>query len=48
MKDGNEGYLLTDEVDIHKLLEIEIKEFTKNKFELSQPFLIKQIIKLLG
>jgi hypothetical protein len=39
MKDSPEGCVLTDEGDIHKFLEIEIKDFTKNKFELSQPFL---------
>jgi hypothetical protein len=48
MKDGPEGYVLTDEGDIHKFLGIEIKEITKNKFELSQPFVIKQIVNLLG
>jgi hypothetical protein len=48
MKDGPEGYVLTDEGDIHKFLGIEIKEITKNKFELSQPYLIEQIVNLLG
>jgi hypothetical protein len=33
MKDGPEGYILTDEGDINKFLGIEIKEITKNKFE---------------
>jgi hypothetical protein len=46
--DGPEGYVLTDEGDTNKYLGIEIKEITKNKFELSQPFLIKQIVNLLG
>jgi hypothetical protein len=40
--------VLTDEGDINKFLGIEIKEITKNKFELSQPFLIKQICNVLG
>jgi hypothetical protein len=40
--------LLTDEGDINKFLGIEIKKITKNKFESSQPFLIKQIVNLLG
>ncbi len=48
MKDGPKGYVLTDEGDINKFLGIEIKEITKNKFKLSQPFLIKQIVNLLG
>jgi hypothetical protein len=46
-KDGPKGYVLTDEGDIHKFLGIEIKEITMNKFELSQPLLIKQIVNLL-
>jgi hypothetical protein len=41
MKDGPKVYVLTDEGDINKFLGIEIKEITSNKFELSQPFLIK-------
>jgi hypothetical protein len=48
MKDSPDGYVLTDEGDIHRFLGIEIKEITKNKFELSQPFLIEQIVNLLG
>jgi hypothetical protein len=48
MKDGPKGYVLTDEGDISKFLGIEIKEITRNKFKLSQPFLIKQIVNLLG
>ncbi len=30
-----------------KFLGIEIKEITRNKFEISQPFLIEQIVNLL-
>jgi hypothetical protein len=48
IKDGPKGYVLTDEGDINNFFGIEIKEITKNKFELSQPFLIEQIVKLLG
>jgi hypothetical protein len=38
MKDGPKGYVLTDEGDINKFLGLELKEITKSKFELSQPF----------
>jgi hypothetical protein len=48
MKDGPKKYVLTDEGDIDKFLGIEIKEITRNKFKLSQPFLIEQIVNLLG
>ena len=48
MKDGPKEYVSTDEGDINKFLGIEIKEITRNKFELSQPFLIEQIVNLLG
>jgi hypothetical protein len=48
MKDGLEEYILTDEGDINNFFGIEKKEITKNKSELSQPFLIKQIVNLLG
>ena len=44
MKDGPEGYV----GDINKFLGIKIKEITKNKFELSQPFLIEQRCNVLG
>jgi hypothetical protein len=48
IKDGPKGYVLTDEGDINKYLGIKIKEITKNKFQLSQPFLIERIVNLLG
>jgi hypothetical protein len=48
MKDGPKRYVLNDEGDINKLLGIEIKEITRNKFKLSQSFLIKRIVNLLG
>ncbi len=40
--------LLTDEGYINKFLGIEIKGITKNKFKLSQPFLIEQTVNLIG
>ncbi len=48
MKDSPKGYVLTDEGDTNKILGIEIKDITENKFELSQPFLIKRIGNLIG
>ena len=48
MKDGPKWYALTDEGDINTFLGIEIKEITKNKFKLSQPFPIEQICNGLG
>ena len=41
MKDGPKGCVFIDEGDINKNLEIETKQTTKNKIELSQPFLIE-------
>jgi hypothetical protein len=48
MKDGPKEYVLSDKGDINKFLGIEIKEITRNKFKLLQPFLIKQIVNLIG
>jgi hypothetical protein len=48
MKNGSERFILTDEGDINKFLGIEIKQLTKSKFELSQPFLTERIVNLLG
>ena len=48
MKNGSEEFILTDEGNINKFLGIDIKQVTKNKFELSQPFLTERIVKLLG
>jgi hypothetical protein len=48
MNDCPKGYVLTYEGDINKFLGIEIKSITKNKFKLSHPFLIEQIVNLLG
>ena len=36
------------EGDIDKFLGIDIKHIDKNKFEISHPFLIERIVKLLG
>jgi hypothetical protein len=47
MKDGPKEYVLIDKGD-NKFLGTEIKEITRIKFELSQPFLIKRIVNLLG
>jgi hypothetical protein len=48
MKDGPKGYVLNNKRDINKFLVIEIKKIIRHKFELSQPFLIEQIVNLLG
>jgi hypothetical protein len=40
--DGSKGYVLTDEGGINKFLGIKIKEITKNKYELIQPFLVNK------
>jgi hypothetical protein len=48
MKDSPKDYVLTDEGNINKFLGIEIIEIARNKFKLSQPFLIEQIVNLLG
>jgi hypothetical protein len=48
MKDCPKGYVLIDEGDINKFIGIEIKGIAKNKFELSQPFLIVRICNVLG
>ncbi len=41
IKDGPKEYVLTDEGDMNKFVGIEIKEITRNKFKLLQPFLIE-------
>jgi hypothetical protein len=48
VKNSLKGYVLTDEGGINNFFGIEIKEITKNKFKLSQPFLIEQTVNLLG
>jgi hypothetical protein len=48
MKNGSEGFILTDEININKFLGIEIKQITKSEFELSQLFLSKRIAHELG
>ena len=48
MKEGNENFVLTDEGDIDKFLGIEITQLDKNRFKISQPYLIDRIISLLN
>ena len=48
MKDGNENFVLTDEGDIDKFLGIEITQLDKNRFKISQPYLIDRIVSLLN
>ena len=44
MKEGNENFVLTDEGDIDKFLGIEITQLDKNRFKISQPYLIDIIV----
>ena len=48
MKEGNENFVLTDEGDIDKFLGIEITQLDKNRFKISQPYLIDRIVSLLN
>ena len=48
LKEGPEGFILTDEGDIDKFLGIDIRHIDEHKFEITQPFLIDRIVKLLG
>ena len=49
MKNGSEGFILTNEGNINKFLGIEIKQqITKSEFELSQLFFTKRIANELG
>ena len=45
---GKENFALQDEESIDKYLGVEITQRDASSFELTQPFLIKQIIKFLG
>ena len=47
MQHGKEKFVLTDEGDIDKFLGIEITHRENGEFEMSQPFLIDQILKFL-
>lgn len=48
MKEGTENFILTDEGDIDKFLGIEISQLDKNRFKISQPYLIDRIVSLLN
>ena len=48
MQNGSENFILTDEGNIDKFLGIDIKNYEDGRFELTQPFLIEQIVKFLG
>ena len=48
LEDGPEQFQLTDEGGIKNYLRVEIKDNADGSFELSQPYLIKKIIQLLG
>ena len=48
MKEGNENFVLTDKGDIDKFLGIEITQLDKNRFKISQPYLIDRIVSLLN
>ncbi len=47
MQHGSENFVLTDEGSIDKFLGIEIKRLGRQEFEISQPFLVDQILSLL-
>eukprot|EP00957_Ditylum_brightwellii_P094117 7165481-Ditylum_brightwellii.AAC.1 len=48
MKEGNENFILSNEGDINKFLGIEITQLDKNRFKISQPYLIDRIVSLLN
>lgn len=48
LMNGPEKFILTDEGSIDKFLGIDIKHLEGTRFELTQPFLIKRFINLLG
>eukprot|EP00957_Ditylum_brightwellii_P177621 13529295-Ditylum_brightwellii.AAC.1 len=48
MKEGNKNFVLTNEGDTNKFLGIEITQLDKNRFKLSQPYLIDRIVSLLN
>ena len=48
MKDGPENFVLTDEGEVDKFRGIEITKHEESSFELSQPFLIERILRVLG
>ena len=48
MKNGDENFVLTDEVDINKFLGIEINQLKEKRFKISQPYLTDWIISFLN
>ena len=48
MQHGSEKIILTNEGDVTKFLGIEIAQNEDSPFELSQPFLIDQLLSFLG
>ncbi len=48
LHEGDENFVLQDEGLIDKYLGLDIKQLDSLKFELTQPFLIEQVTKLLG
>ena len=48
LHDGEESFALEDKRSIDKYLRVDIKQQDTSSFELSQPYLIKQITKFLG
>ena len=48
MQNGPEIFFLTNERSIDKFLGIEIKRLSPQEFEISQPFLIDQIVTFLS
>ena len=48
LRDGKEDFELTDEGSIDKYLGVMIKDIDENRFEMSQPFLIKRILDFLS
>ena len=47
MKNGKENFVLTDEGDINKFLGIQIDHLDRDRFKVSQPFLIDRILNFL-
>jgi len=48
LRDGQEDFELTDEGSIDKYLGVMTKDINENRFEMSQPFLIRRIIQFLS
>ena len=48
LKDGTEDFDLTDEGSIDKYLGVMITDIDATSFEMSQPFLVRRIIKFLS